>query len=115
MDYAYKGDDDTLIIPANLAYQIEKMKPESTAMGSLKVKESVERLLDSKYYVPEEIRAENKYDDYFSGAGYVMKGKFALAVAKVRHETPGKYKIYSNTVPTPNKHIFVKLKKVLLF
>ena len=96
MDYAYKGDDDTLIIPANLAYQIEKMKPESTAMGSLKPKEAVDRKIDSKYYVPEEIQAENRYDDYFSGAGYVMKGSFALAVAKVRHETPGKYEIYLN-------------------
>ena len=43
----------------------------------------------TKYYVPDEIWPRQTYDDFFSGAAYVMKGSFALKVAKYRDSTPG--------------------------
>ena len=49
LDYMYKGDDDTLIVPTNLANRIRKMAPESTAIGSLKRDEPVMNDIESKY------------------------------------------------------------------
>ena len=89
LDYMYKGDDDTLIVPTNLANRIRKMAPESTAIGSLKRDEPVMNDIESKYFMPFEIEPYEKHEDYFSGAGYVLKGKFALEVAKARHFTRG--------------------------
>jgi len=88
LDFAYKGDDDTLILPRNLAYHIRNMKDESTAVGSLKSGEEVLRDIESKYYMPQEIEPFDTRPPYFSGAGYVLKGNFALEVAKARHDTP---------------------------
>ena len=85
----YKGDDDTLIVPTNLANRIRNMAPESTAIGSLKRNEPVMNDIESKYFMPFEIEPYEKHEDYFSGAGYVLKGKFALEVAKARHFTRG--------------------------
>ena len=39
--------------------------------------------------MPKEIIPYNNYNVYFSGAGYVMRGKFALEVAKFRNSTQG--------------------------
>ena len=89
LDYAYKGDDDTIVIPRNLAYQIRNMKAGTSAIGNVRWHDPVARNIEIKYYMPKEIIPYNNYYDYFSGAAYVMRGKFAFEVAKFRNSTQG--------------------------
>ena len=111
MDFAYKGDDDTLLLPRNLAYQIRNMKDESTAVGSLKSGEEVLRDIESKYYMPQEIEPFETRPPYFSGAGYVLKGNFALEVAKARHDTPGKYEFREFFFPKNSGKLILTLSE----
>ena len=58
----YKGDDDTLIIPENLAFMLKNMKNETNAVGNLKVNDKVVRGVDSRYFIPEQIFPTKVFD-----------------------------------------------------
>ena len=102
MDYAYKGDDDTVVIPRNLARQIRNMKAGTSAIGNVRWHDPVSRNIELKYYMPKEIIPYDHYYDYFSGAGYVMRGKFALEVAKFRNSTQGNDQKSNTNIMNPN-------------
>lgn len=80
VDYVFKGDDDIIIIPQNLAKEIQLIKdrPKIEAIGCMKGPDSVIRVPLNKYYVPRQIYVPDFYPPYFSGAGYVMTRTFAL-------------------------------------
>ena len=84
VDYVFKGDDDMLVIPDNLAYHIRKMAPGTSAFGNIKADDPVMREIETKYYMPPEIYPDKYYKTYFSGAAYVMRGAFATQLANVR-------------------------------
>ena len=73
-----------LVIPDNLAFQIRRMSPETSAFGNLKSADPVMRTIETKYYMPPEIFPDKYYKTYFSGASYVLRGEFAKELAAVR-------------------------------
>ena len=78
-DFAFKGDDDILLIPENVAYLLETMKGDNiVATGCKKEHDVVMRDPVYKYFMPEEIYNHNEYPPYFSGAAYIMTGELAL-------------------------------------
>ena len=89
------------------------MKENSTAVGSLKSGEEVLRDIESKYYMPQEIEPFETRPPYFSGAGYVLKGNFALKVAKARHDTPGKYEFHEFFIPLNSRKLHSTLSEGL--
>ena len=58
----YKGDDDTFIIPENLAFTLKNMRNETNAIGNLRVNDEVIRNPECKYFIPEEIFPKKVFD-----------------------------------------------------
>ena len=88
-DFVFKGDDDILVVPENVATMVEKMKVEKIpALGCIKEHEPVVRNPTSKYFVPPEIFENDKYSNYYSGAAYIVNGQLALEMAKRKQEVP---------------------------
>ena len=65
IDFAYKGDDDTFIIPDNLAFILKNMKSDVNAIGSLKFGDHPLRDVGSKYVMPEDLWPQDLYDQGF--------------------------------------------------
>ena len=85
-EFVFKGDDDILVIPENLAYLFEQMRRQnlsSTGCVRSSIAGNVIRAPINKYYVPEEIYSKNQYAQYFSGAAYVLSGALALKDGKL--------------------------------
>ena len=72
-DFVFIGDDDILIVPQNLAREIQRIKsePQTQAVGCLKPEEYVTRTPKNKYFVPRQLYFPETYPQYFSGGGYV--------------------------------------------
>ena len=81
-DFVFIGDDDILIIPQNLAYEIQRIKyePQTQAIGCLKPEEPADRNPRSKYFVPNQFYSPEKYPQYLSGGGYVTSLRTGLTV-----------------------------------
>lgn len=79
-DFVFIGDDDILIVPQNLAREIQRIKsePQTQAVGCLKPEEYVTRTPKNKYFVPRQLYFPETYPQYFSGGGYVTSLHFAL-------------------------------------
>ena len=81
-DFVFIGDDDIIIIPQNLAYEIQRIKnePTSQAIGCLKPEEPAVRDPRSKYFVPNQFYSAENYPKYLSGGGYVTSLRTGLTV-----------------------------------
>ena len=89
VDYVFKGDDDILLVPPNLATLIEDMENSGAdAVGCLKADERVNREITSKYFMPDDLIETATYPSYFSGAGYVMRAEVAIRMSKVKAHQP---------------------------
>ena len=62
IDFGYKGDDDTFIIPDNLAYILKNMRNDVNGIGSLKYGEKPSRDVGSKYVMPKNLWPQDLYD-----------------------------------------------------
>ena len=88
-DYVFKGDDDILLVPRNLATLIDEMEISGTdAMGCLKKDERVNREITSKYFMPDDLIETATYSSYYSGAGYVLRAEVALGMSKAKAHQP---------------------------
>ena len=81
-DFVFIGDDDILVIPQNLAYEIQRIKyePITQAIGCLKPEEPAVRDPRSKYFVPNQFYSPEKFPQYLSGGGYVTSLRTDLTV-----------------------------------
>lgn len=89
LDYAFKGDDDIIVLPPNLALLLKRMEDEhSVAVGCLKDGEHVNRDIKSKYFMPDDLVPIAKYPKYFSGAGYILDSTLILTMNHHKNEIP---------------------------
>ncbi|CAG5105206.1 Oidioi.mRNA.OKI2018_I69.chr1.g1922.t1.cds [Oikopleura dioica] len=90
-DFVFKGDDDILLLPQNLKMEMNKLKRENgifyEAIGCLKERPTPIREF-SKYFMPKQLWEKDVYPQYFSGAGYLTTGDFALSLAKEISNAP---------------------------
>jgi hypothetical protein len=86
VDYVFKGDDDIMVVPENLLFQIKALQksPTYTMTGCLKTDEPTNRNLESKYFTPIEIYKNDLLPKYFSGAGYLLAREAVFKLISVR-------------------------------
>ncbi|CBY07635.1 unnamed protein product [Oikopleura dioica] len=89
VDFVFKGDDDILLIPQNLIKEISRVKSSDSieAIGCKKEPEEVARNPKNKYFIPNQMYREQKWQAYFSGAGYLTTGNFSKELAKMADQT----------------------------
>ena len=61
---------------------------DQSAAGCLKIKEPVNRQIDSKYFMPDDLVNTPVYPNYFSGAGYLMNKDLVEEMQKVVKTEP---------------------------
>ena len=81
-----KGDDDILVIPRNVAKTISDLQ--KSAIGCLKTKEPVNRNIESKYFMPDDLVDKAVYPTYFSGASYLMSQDMVRKIYEVVPNQP---------------------------
>lgn len=107
VDFVFKGDDDILLVPENLAKHLELIdhtQNQSELVGCMHQNEMVNRNIKSKYYMPRELVKEERYPPYFSGASYLMTANVALKLASAKKHLP--------ITPLDDTYIGELLKKV---
>ena len=74
------------------------------AIGCKKESNGVQRDPKNKYFIPNQMYPEEKWETYFSGAGYLTTGNFSKELAKIAKNT--------NAVPLDDCWIGILINKM---